>query len=424
MRKASARVLRFTTVALATLALCAGVLPGAQADDPTVPSRDDIRAAQRNVHTTAQAVGRIKAEFAAADEAVQALEIEAQKAVEAYNGAVYELEQSRTAVRQARRVADSASADVQRMGDLIGAAVVSDSMDGGSLADMGMLLQDPDPDALMDQLSSHRSLTGAMDDQLDEFDAESIVADVLVGQGQEAVDRRKAAAERMDGARQEAQASVDAAEAAAAGLAQRKRELVVELARALDISVKLASERQQALQAKAAKQVRLLAEQQAQEQAQIVEDAMARAYAAQDEAAWDDRSEGSGGADYPTDPAPSGGVEAAVAFALAQVGEPYVWAAAGPGSWDCSGLTMGAWAAGGKALPHYSVAQYESTTPVSMSSLRRGDLLFWSDGGPSSIYHVGLYLGAGMMVHAPRTGRNVEVVSMYYWIPPDLAGRP
>jgi cell wall-associated NlpC family hydrolase len=84
---------------------------------------------------------------------------------------------------------------------------------------------------------------------------------------------------------------------------------------------------------------------------------------------------------------------------------------------------MGAWAAAGRSLPHYSVAQYEATTPVSMSSLRRGDLLFWSDGSPESIYHVALYLGDGMMVHAPRTGRNVEVVSMYYWIAPDLAGR-
>jgi cell wall-associated NlpC family hydrolase len=123
------------------------------------------------------------------------------------------------------------------------------------------------------------------------------------------------------------------------------------------------------------------------------------------------------------DPAPSSGVEGAVAFALAQVGEPYVWAAAGPDAWDCSGLTMGAWGAAGRSLPHYSVAQYEATTPVSMSSLRRGDLLFWSEGSPGSIYHVALYLGDGMMVHAPRTGRNVEVVSMYYWFAPDLAGR-
>jgi cell wall-associated NlpC family hydrolase len=84
------------------------------------------------------------------------------------------------------------------------------------------------------------------------------------------------------------------------------------------------------------------------------------------------------------DPTPSRGVEAAVQFALAQVGEPYVWAAAGPRAWDCSGLTMAAWAAGGRSLPHYSVAQYEATTPVSLSNLRRGDLLFWSDGGCTS----------------------------------------
>jgi len=109
---------------------------------------------------------------------------------------------------------------------------------------------------------------------------------------------------------------------------------------------------------------------------------------------------------------------------MEQLGEPYVWGAAGPASWDCSGLTMGAWAAAGHYLPHYSVAQYDATTPVPAGSLQPGDLMFWSsDGSPSSIYHVAMYLGDGQMIHAPRTGRTVEIVSMYYWIAPDLFSR-
>ncbi|CAN5448448.1 hypothetical protein BH18ACT8_BH18ACT8_17340 [soil metagenome] len=85
---------------------------------------------------------------------------------------------------------------------------------------------------------------------------------------------------------------------------------------------------------------------------------------------------------------------------------------------------MGAWAAAGVTLPHWSVAQYDATTPISSSSLSQGDLLFWSgNGDPSTIYHVALYLGNGMMVHAPRPGRGVEIVSMYYWITPDLFTR-
>jgi cell wall-associated NlpC family hydrolase len=86
---------------------------------------------------------------------------------------------------------------------------------------------------------------------------------------------------------------------------------------------------------------------------------------------------------------------------------------------------MAAWDRGGKYLPHYSVAQYEQSTPISSSQLRPGDLLFWgSNSSPGSIYHVALYIGGGQMIHAPRTGRPVTQESMYYWIPPNFLARP
>ena len=85
---------------------------------------------------------------------------------------------------------------------------------------------------------------------------------------------------------------------------------------------------------------------------------------------------------------------------------------------------MAAWNAGGRSLPHYSVAQYESTTPISVSDLRPGDLVFWSsNGSPSGIHHVALYIGGGQILHAPRTGRPVAIDSMYYWIPPNFFTR-
>ena len=80
---------------------------------------------------------------------------------------------------------------------------------------------------------------------------------------------------------------------------------------------------------------------------------------------------------------------------------------------------MRAWEAGGIALPHYSVAQYQAGTPISAAQLQPGDLVFWSSSSsPQGIHHVALYLGDGQIVHAPRTGRPVAVESMYYWIPP------
>jgi cell wall-associated NlpC family hydrolase len=114
----------------------------------------------------------------------------------------------------------------------------------------------------------------------------------------------------------------------------------------------------------------------------------------------------------------------AVRFALAQLGDPYLWAGAGPDMWDCSGLTMAAWAAAGRALPHYSVAQYLAAAPVTEDRLRPGDLVFWAGGDdPASIYHVALYLGAGQVVHAPRPGTQVRIESMRSWAEPSYFGR-
>jgi cell wall-associated NlpC family hydrolase len=80
-----------------------------------------------------------------------------------------------------------------------------------------------------------------------------------------------------------------------------------------------------------------------------------------------------------------------------------------------------AWASAGRSLPHYSVAQYSAGTPVAVSDLRPGDLVFWSSNGAASgIHHVAMYIGGGQIIHAPRTGRPVEIDSMYYWVPPDF----
>jgi cell wall-associated NlpC family hydrolase len=86
---------------------------------------------------------------------------------------------------------------------------------------------------------------------------------------------------------------------------------------------------------------------------------------------------------------------------------------------------MRAWQAGGISLPHYSAGQYDAGTPISEGDLQPGDLVFWgSSSSPSSIYHVALYVGGGMIIHAPRTGEDVAKVSMSYWIDPTHFARP
>ncbi|WP_309646979.1 NlpC/P60 family protein [Nocardioides sp.] len=111
----------------------------------------------------------------------------------------------------------------------------------------------------------------------------------------------------------------------------------------------------------------------------------------------------------PSDVPASGRAAAAVAYAMAQVGDSYVYGAAGPSAFDCSGLTMMAWAQAGVALPHSSSMQYSSGSRVSSSDLQPGDLVFYY----SPISHVGMYIGNGMIVHAANPSSGVEVSELY-----------
>lgn len=104
----------------------------------------------------------------------------------------------------------------------------------------------------------------------------------------------------------------------------------------------------------------------------------------------------------------SGRAKIAVDTALKQLGKPYVWAAAGPNSYDCSGLTLYAWAAAGVALPHSSTMQIDAGMRVTRGELRPGDLVFFY----SPIHHVGMYIGNGQMVHAPTFNDVVKISSI------------
>ena len=105
----------------------------------------------------------------------------------------------------------------------------------------------------------------------------------------------------------------------------------------------------------------------------------------------------------------------AVTFALAQLGKPYVFAATGPGAYDCSGLTMAAWAMAGVQLPHYASTQALLGTPVvSPAFLLPGDLVFipGADGSMQAPGHVGMYVGEGLIIEAPQTGDVVKLVPL------------
>lgn len=110
----------------------------------------------------------------------------------------------------------------------------------------------------------------------------------------------------------------------------------------------------------------------------------------------------------------------AVDFAYNQIGAPYVWAAAGPKSagYDCSGLTMAAWAKAGVSLPHNAAMQYNAIPHITRSQLKPGDLVFYN-----SLGHVGIYVGGGQIIHAPHPGVNVQLASVDMMTPYGY-GRP
>ncbi|SDX91352.1 Cell wall-associated hydrolase, NlpC family [Micromonospora pattaloongensis] len=108
-------------------------------------------------------------------------------------------------------------------------------------------------------------------------------------------------------------------------------------------------------------------------------------------------------------PVPSvlGSAGVAVRYAYGAIGKPYVWAAEGPGGYDCSGLTLAAWRAAGTSLPHNTEMQWNVVSHISRSALSPGDLVFYSGLG-----HVALYVGGGKVIHAPTFGESVTLASV------------
>ncbi|HET8931070.1 MAG TPA: C40 family peptidase, partial [Acidimicrobiales bacterium] len=119
-------------------------------------------------------------------------------------------------------------------------------------------------------------------------------------------------------------------------------------------------------------------------------------------------------------PVPSSGRGgAALAAAASQLGTPYVWGGSSPGGFDCSGLTMWAWAQAGVSLPRVTYSQRNAGQVVPVSQAQPGDLVFYSGFG-----HMGMYAGGGQIIHAPHTGDVVKYSSLYMSGGPILVVRP
>ena len=425
---------------LATLlvCLCCGLstLPAAVAEPDTAarhrgdsqafPSQDEVDLARARAARKAQDVSVIEARMLLADQRLQKASLAAEQASEAYNGAMWRLQQAKDAYRAAQVEAARARRTVATERNRIGALVAQSYQQGGDLSALNAMLSADGPEGVLDQYAAYHGASTSLQADYKRFTASDALARVFESQTRQAKATQVVMAARARQAQARAVAATEAAQREAAAIATQRNQLVRELARAQHISVRLAGARQTALEQRAHRREERARRAAAARSAAQAEAALA---ARPPDSSWPDHGTGGGG-DSPSAPTPgpdpfavppppSGGATQAIRFAMDQLGEPYRWGAAGPGSWDCSGLTMRAWAAAGRALPHYSVAQYSSGVPISVWQLLPGDLVFWSaNGRPGGIHHVAMYIGEGQVIHAPRVGRPVEVVSMYYWVPP------
>ncbi|WP_405869953.1 NlpC/P60 family protein [Streptomyces sp. NBC_00005] len=206
--------------------------------------------------------------------------------------------------------------------------------------------------------------------------------------------------------RQEATKSLETLTESQSDLRTAKSTVQTKLSDARELLSKLTAEEKARLAAiekkkeqEAARKAAELAEQQAAEQK-----------AKEEAAAQESGSSSDSGSTSTTDSSYATKAAKALAFARAQIGKPYVWGATGPGSYDCSGLTQAAWKAAGVTLPRTTYDQVNAGTTVSLADAQPGDLIFFYD----DISHVGIYIGNGMMIHAPKPGAYVREESVYY----------
>ncbi|MET8508637.1 C40 family peptidase [Streptomyces sp. NPDC004787] len=237
----------------------------------------------------------------------------------------------------------------------------------------------------------------------------------------------------MDRLSQQQRQAVRTYESQRAAAAKQRQEATRSLA-ALTASQNKLRRTKQTVQGKLAEARTLLARLTAEEKARLAElerrreaearrkaeekaRAEAAARAAAEEAAREEATPTPAPTPEPTPTTPSAGgstyaakAAEALAFARAQIGKPYVWGATGPESYDCSGLTQAAWRAAGVDLPRTTWDQVKVGTRVATADLLPGDLVFFYD----DISHVGIYIGDGKMIHAPKPGAYVREESIYY----------
>jgi cell wall-associated NlpC family hydrolase len=332
-------------IAAAAVAVVA-LLPGVtQVNSQAAPKRADLRAAEERLHELERDFELVVEDYNLVGERLEDIQIEI-----AGTRLIVDRTERRMSVRQ--DAADAVATELYMGGSATGLEAV---LGAESLADAEtrLLYLQESEDA---QLEVFESLDAAR------LELESRISDL-----EEAQAKARAAEERLAELREEVESK----------LVEQKDE-ITELNRQIEAAARRREAREQAA-----------------------------LEAARDAAAAASVQPGATNINAPPPPKGNSAGATAVRAALSQLGKPYVWAAEGPDSYDCSGLTLWAWAHAGVSLPHNSGMQYAATKRVAESDWQPGDLLFFG----SPIHHVGMYVGDGQMIEAPYTGQVVRIIS-------------
>jgi cell wall-associated NlpC family hydrolase len=274
---------------------------------------------------------------------------------------------------------------------------------GSAVPDTATFLLADSPQDYFDQSQLMGRLTSRQKDAVDDYFA----------QRTETMEKRREAGESLQ-TLTESQTDLRTAKATVQKKLADARELLSQLTAEEKARLAAIEKRKQE---EAARKAAELARRQEQAEEQRRQQEAEEAAAAQQEAAQEATQEeatqgetGTGDTSTSADSTYAAKAEKAIAFSRAQIGKPYVWGATGPGSYDCSGLTQAAWKAAGVTLPRTTYDQVNAGTTVSISAAQPGDLVFFYD----DVTHVGIYIGNGMMIHAPKPGAYVREESVYY----------
>ncbi len=360
---------------------------------PKPPSQAQINAAENQVRQHQAALGTEEGKLSGASAALTRLQTQAEVLIERYDQA--QVNEQRAASAQAVTAARLHQAERQQAASRLRVARMAAQQfeSGGGFSPVTAMLGDADgPQAYLRQVGMGQALAESGTEILAANQAADAVARVFRAQAHKLLVARQADLQEANDLKVAIQAAVSRQQAFVKRTRGKRNKLAGELAAAQSKASSLKAARQAALAAQAA---------------QAAERAAAAAGGPSGSSQVPSWAWGSGAS------ASQGDI--AANWALTQLGKPYQWGGAGPGTYDCSGLTMVAWAHAGVQLLHYTGYQWQEGPHVPLSQLQRGDLLFYATNtsDPSTIHHVAIYIGNGMMVNAPFTGAFVRIDSIY-----------